>query len=313
MITATGAGASFIAVPPKRLKPKTTRSSPRNTPVSRPSSQQPRIRSPSSPPPPHPQEATPPSAQGSASSFQSFLFSGSRNPVSSSSEPVAPPPHHHLPIYEESDRSRSFIDEDFFGLHPLSQTEDCEPPSPKSFYSAETTSTTSTTKAGGRSSEDSTVLPTQLSQAPPRKTARKLQRPRPSSPPSSQQNLSLGTPGSSPTGLGINTFANYTNSHLSGHSSSPSAQYGEHQTGLKDFENVRAFILFQKLLMLACLYSYLRGFGSSLVHYHQEADARFYLIFLCIVDVSKQFYTRRLHCRCRGIRRRKEYLHSKGL
>lgn len=241
MITATGAGASFIAVPPKRLKPKTTRS-PRNTPVPRPNSQQSRIRSPSSPPPPHPQEASPPSAQGPASSFQSFLFSGSRNPALSSSEPVAPPPHHHLPIYEESDRSRSFIDEDFFGLHPLSQNEDQEPPSPKSFYSADTTSTTSTTKAGNRSSEDSTVFPTPFSQAPPRKTTRKLQRPRPSSPPSSQQNLSLGTPGSSPTGLGINTFANYTNSHLSGHSPSPAAQYGENHIGLKDLENVRAFL-----------------------------------------------------------------------
>lgn len=238
MITAAGAGASFIAVPPKRLKPKTTRS-PRNTPVSRPSGQQPpRIRPPSSPPS-HPQEATPPSAQGPAPSFQSFLFSGSRNSGPSSSEPVAPLPHHHLPVYEESDRSRSFIDEDFFGLHPLSQSEDAEPPSPKSFYSAETTSTNSTAKAGGRSSEDSNVLTTQLSQAPPRKTARKLQRPRPSSPPS-QSNPSFGTPGSSPTGLGIDTFANYTSGHLSGHSSSPATQYGEHLP-LKDCENVCAF------------------------------------------------------------------------
>lgn len=239
MITAAGAGASFIAVPPKRLKPKTTRS-PRNTPVSRPGTQlQPRIRSPSSPTP-HPQEATPPSTQGPAPSFQSFLFSGSRNPGSLSSEPVAPLPHHHLPVYEESDRSRSFIDEDFFGLHPLSQTEDAEPPSPKSFYSAETTGTNSTTKAAGRSSEDSSVLTSQLSQTSPRKTARKLQRPRPSSPPS-QSNPSFGSPGSSPTGLGIDTFANYTSGHLSGNSSTPVTQCGEHLPALKDCENVRAF------------------------------------------------------------------------
>lgn len=253
MITAAGAGASFIAVPPKRLKPKTTRS-PRNTPVSRPSTQQqPRIRSPSSPTP-HPQEATPPT-QGSAPSFQSFLFSGSRNPGSSSSEPVAPLPHHHLPVYEESDRSRSFIDEDFFGLHPLSQTGDAEPPSPKSFYSAETTSTNSTTKAGGRLSGDSSVFAAQLSQVPPRKTARKLQRPRPSSPPS-QSNPSFGTPGSSPTGLGIDTFANYTSGHLSGNSSAPVTQHGEHLPPLKDCENVRAFSFFP-FLPLTSAYLYL--------------------------------------------------------
>lgn len=239
MITAAGAGASFIAVPPKRLKPKTTRS-PRNTPVSRPGTQlQPRIRSPSSPTP-HPQEATPPSTQGPAPSFQSFLFSGSRNSGSLSSEPVAPLPHHHLPVYEESDRSRCFIDEDFFGLHPLSQAEDVEPPSPKSFYNVETTSTNSTIKAAGRSSEDSNVLTAQLSQTSPRKTARKLQRPRPNSPPS-QSNPSFGTPGSSPTGLGIDTFANYTGGHLSGNSSTPVTQCGEHPPAVKDCENVRAF------------------------------------------------------------------------
>lgn len=253
MITAAGAGASFIAVPPKRLKPKTTRS-PRNTPVSRPSTQQqPRIRSPSSPTP-HPQEATPPT-QGSVPSFQSFLFSGSRNPGPSSSEPVAPLPHHHLPVYEESDRSRSFIDEDFFGLHPLSQTGDAEPPSPKSFYSAETTSTNSTTKAGCRLSGDGSIFTAQLSQAPPRKTARKLQRPRPSSPPS-QSNPSFGTPGSSPTGLGIDTFANYTSGHLSGNSSAPATQHGEHFPPVKDCENVRAFSFFP-FLLLTSAYLYL--------------------------------------------------------
>lgn len=257
MITAAGAGASFIAVPPKRLKPKTTRS-PRNTPVSRPSTQlQPRIRSPSSPTP-HPQEATPPNTHGSAPSFQSFLFSASRNPGSSSSEPVAPLPHHHLPVYEESDRSRSFIDDDFFNLHPVSQTEDAEPPSPKSFYSAETTSTNSTTKAG-----DYSVSTTQPSQAPPRKTARKLQRPRPSSPPS-QSNPSFGTPDSSPTGLGIDTFANYTSDHLSGHSSTPATQHGENIPPLKDSENVRALSFLFAVDVSVSIYA--RGFEFSLMH-----------------------------------------------
>lgn len=251
MITAAGAGASFVAVPSKRLKPKTPRS-PRNTtvssaPGSRSNSQQSRIRSPSSPP--HPQEAAAPSTLGTTPSFQSFLFS-SRSSQSPSSEPAIPVPHHHLPIYEESDNSRSFLEEDFFGLHPLAQTiddQDHEPPSPKSFYSADTTSTTSTTsttKAGGRSSEDSTVFITQLQHPPPRKTARKLQRPSPSSPPSasSQTSLSFISPGTSPTGLGIGPFANYTGGHLSGHSITGSqSQYGEHYTGLKDFENVRAF------------------------------------------------------------------------
>ncbi|KAH8153826.1 uncharacterized protein LAJ45_01593 [Morchella importuna] len=247
MITAAGAGASFVAVPSKRLKPKTPRS-PRNTtvssaPGSRSNSQQSRIRSPSSPP--HPQEAAAPSTLGTTPSFQSFLFS--RSSQSPSSEPAVPVPHHHLPIYEESDNSKSFLEEDFFGLHPLAQTiedQDHEPPSPKSFYSADTTSTTSTTsttKAGGRSSEDSTVFITQLQHPPPRKTARKLQRPRPSSPPSasSQTSLSFISPGTSPTGLGIGPFANYTGSHLSGHSITGSqSQYGEHYTGLKDFENM---------------------------------------------------------------------------
>lgn len=81
---------------------------------------------------------------------------------------------------------------------------------------------------------------TQLQNPPtPRKTARKLQRPRPSSPPSSSQNsLSFISPGTSPTGLGIVPFANYTGGHLSGHSIGSQAQYGEHYTGLKDFENM---------------------------------------------------------------------------
>ncbi|RPB05463.1 ras GEF [Choiromyces venosus 120613-1] len=240
MITATGAGASFCAVPPKRLKPKSPRNPPPNTRLNQHS------RNPS-PPSPLQSRSVPP--HGSTPSSQSFLLSRTNSLPTT----IKPSSDRHLSLLDTEDFDRtsgqhSFVEEDFFGLHPLSASSlesGHEPPSPRSFYSAATTSSASTTKAGGgRSSEEeysvTPIPPTQLQQPPSLKENRKLGRPaRPSSPPSSSSS-SLGNrvaSGSSSRSHGIGSFASYSSSHLSGHSPTLGPQHGE-QTIIRDFENM---------------------------------------------------------------------------
>jgi hypothetical protein len=160
MITAAGAGAAYCAVTPQRLRPKNARS-PR---VLAPVAAHPGVPSPFQPHTHLPGQPQVQEASNQSPFLQSLLLNRTRTNTSSATRSISPPSIASTSLLDHDDfdaRSLHSVREDsFFRAYqsPSAFQEYGDPPSPKSFYSAATSSSGGTarnTQSGRRNSYDS--------------------------------------------------------------------------------------------------------------------------------------------------------------